>query len=739
MPAYVSPGVYVIEKDWSDYTPSLNSTSVGILGFASTGPVGEATLITNQDQLISTFGPPQDAEGGQGLIGAYHILERTNTVYFTRVATTLAVVADVAVPIGTAPYVEISAISADSYHLFLISATDGDGITVTPDWLQFNVTPASADSSMVGGANAVEALVNLRTTPTAPVQFVAETSSTGDFIGTYAGSGANMTVLCVSSANSFGTLPPGASLAELAALSGQNADLLFLSAGPSGNGVMATENDGFTTPVAASATVSGSSSAVEFDTTSLSGGAYVTRTLYPGAGYNYSSTVETYGLKVTGLQNTTAASQGSNSTFNLNKGGGMEESHIVNLTQNTSGTSLNPEKVINNTSDKTNKTSEYIIGEFAVDVADRDDVLWTLPTTWGGVLTGMASGDVFTASGGASLVAEMTVPKYWKLKNGTYNYAGGINGDLGDGSKSFSDGDVKAAVIGNGADGDGIYSFLKEDIDISLLAVPGCTEQNIVNNAVTLAESSQEYLFVSNPPLNITSPQNAIAWSNGNGEGRTAALNSSYACVYWPWVKLFNTFTRVDEYVSPDVFAIRQMAFTDNNFDAWIAPAGLVKGRLTKPVDVEIVLTQGDRDALYGAGNCINPIQKFATDGIVIWGQRTTQRRPSSLDRVNVRRLMIVIRKMLLASTRAFVFEPNDAATWKRVTNAVEPMMADIKSRRGVTNFKVICDETTNTPIRIDRSELWCKVVIQPTKAAEIIVFELNLTSATLGIDLPTS
>jgi phage tail sheath protein FI len=734
MPAYVSPGVYVIEKDWSDYTPSLNSTSVGILGFASTGPVGEATLITNQDQLISTFGPPQDAEGGQGLIGAYHILERTNTVYFTRCATVSAVVADVAVPIGTAPYVDVTGIAANSHYLFLVSATDGDGITVTPDWLQFNVTPASADSSMVGGANAVEALVNLRTTPTSPVQFVAETSSTGDFIGTYAGSGAQISVYCISSANSFGTLPPGASLAELSALSGQNVDLTSISL--SGNQIMATPNTGYTAPGAAA--VAAQSSAVEFNATSLSGGAYVTRTLYPGAGYNYSSTVETYGLKVTGLQNTTAASQGANSTFNLNRGGGMEESHIVNLTQNTSGTSLNPEKVINNTSDKSNKTSEYIIGEFAVDLSSRDDVLWTLPTVWGGVMTGMASGDVYGADG-AVVAVNMTIPKYWKLKNGTYNYVGGVNGDLGDGSKSFSDPDVKAAVIGNGADGNGIYSFLKEDIDISLLAVPGCTEQNIVNNAVTLAESSQEYLFVSNPPLNITSPQNAIAWSNGNGEGRTASLNSSYACVYWPWVKLFNTFTRVDEYVSPDVFAIRQMAFTDNNFDAWIAPAGLVKGRLTKPVDVEIVLTQGDRDALYGAGNCINPIQKFATDGIVIWGQRTTQRRPSSLDRVNVRRLMIVIRKMLLASTRAFVFEPNDAATWKRVTNAVEPMMADIKSRRGVTNFKVICDETTNTPIRIDRSELWCKVVIQPTKAAEIIVFELNLTSATLGIDLPTS
>ena len=329
--------------------------------------------------------------------------------------------------------------------------------------------------------------------------------------------------------------------------------------------------------------------------------------------------------------------------------------------------------------------------------------------------------------------------KYWKLVDGTYDFAGGVNGDLGDGSKSFTDNDVKSAMIGNGASGDGLYSFLKEDIDISLVAIPGCTEQNIVNAAITLAADSQEFLFVSNPPLGISSPQNAVAWSNGAAEGRTASLNSSYACVYWPWVKMFNTFTRVDEYTSPDIFAIRQMAFTDNNFDAWVAPAGLVRGRLTKPVDVEMVLTLGDRNALYGPGNIINPIQKFNTDGIVIWGQRTTQRTATALDRINVRRLMIVIRKMLLVSTRQFVFEPNDAATWKRITNTVDPLLADIKSRRGITQFKVICDSSTNTPLRIDRNELWCKVIIQPTKAAEVIVFELNLTSATLGLSVPTA
>ena len=377
------------------------------------------------------------------------------------------------------------------------------------------------------------------------------------------------------------------------------------------------------------------------------------------------------------------------------------------------------------------------MGEFAVDNTDRDDVLWTLPTTWGGAFGG-GSGKFIDAAG-SEVTADVTDVVYGKLVDGTYNFEHGVNGDLGDGSKSFTDATVKAAIIGNAASGNGIYSFLKEDIDISILAIPGCTEQNVVNNAISIAADSQEFLFVTNPPLGVTSPQNAIAWSNGTNEGRTAALNNSYAAVYWPWVKLFNTFTQVDEYVSPDIFAIRQMAFTDNNFDAWFAPAGLVRGRLTKPVDVEMVLTQGDRDALYGPGNIINPVQKFATEGIVLWGQRTAQRTATALDRINVRRLMIVIRKMLIASTRQFVFEPNDAATWKRITNAVEPLMADIKSRRGVTDFKVICDSSTNTPIRIDRNELWCKVILQPTKAAEVIVFELNLTSATLGTNLPQS
>tara|TARA_R110002110_G_scaffold406920_3_gene627346 strand:+ start:382 stop:2580 length:2199 start_codon:yes stop_codon:yes gene_type:complete len=732
MPAYVSPGVYVIEKDWSDYSPSLNSTSVGILGFASQGPVGLATLVTNADQLVSRFGRPDDAEGGFGLIGAYHILDRTNTVYFTRTATTNAAVAEVGVKVGNCPHAGATALTTDDNYLFIVSVKDGIGGNRTTTPLVFNCPAASSNASLVGGADAIMNQVNIRTTPNSPVSFNRLSSATGDFVGSFAGSGAEVEVYGWSSVNTFGIIPPGTTGGVGGTISSLSATNAVLS-GVSGNMTLVA-NNGYADLTAAQGITS---SGTEFVLKDLSGGGYVTRSLYPGAGYNFSSTVETYGIKNTGLQDLTRSNQGARSQFSILRGGGTEQGVEVECVYNATGIDLSPSAILNNTADESNKTSDLMIGEFAVDLSSRDDVLWTLPTSWGEGFGG-SNLAVWTASGGlAYTVSAGADLKYGKLVDGTYDYSGGINGDLSAGM-SFADPDVKAAVIGDAAQSNGIYSFLKEDIDVSILAIPGCTEQNIVNNAISIAADSQEFLFVTNPPLGVTSPQNAIAWSNGTAEGRTAALNSSYACVYWPWVKLFNTFTQVDEYVSPDIFAIRQMAFTDNNFDAWFAPAGLVRGRLTKPVDVEMVLTQGDRDALYGPGNVINPVQKFATEGIVLWGQRTTQRTATALDRINVRRLMIVIRKMLIASTRQFVFEPNDAATWKRIVNAVEPMMADIKSRRGVIDFKVICDGTTNTPLRIDRSELWCKVILQPTKAAEVIVFELNLTSATLGLNLPS-
>ena len=318
-------------------------------------------------------------------------------------------------------------------------------------------------------------------------------------------------------------------------------------------------------------------------------------------------------------------------------------------------------------------------------------------------------------------------PPHLKFVQGNYLMAGGNNG-TGDSETTRA-----TALIGkvdpSSTTKTGMQSLAEESLGVSLALVPGIQTQSVQDNLVTLAETSQNFLALLSCPEAIGGASQAISFANGLGSGRTTALNSSYAALYFPHLKVFSTYDGKDRFYDPAIYAARQMSFTDTVNDAWFAPAGASRGRLTKPSDVEVGLSQGDRDAMYSGGNIVNPIVKFPQDGVMIFGQRTTQRAPTALDRVNVRRLMIEIRRSLLATSRQFVFEPNDEFTYAHIESTLDSAMDDYKRRRGIIEFKVVCDETTNTAARVDRNELWCKVLIKPTKTAEILVFEVNLTN----------
>jgi phage tail sheath protein FI len=311
--------------------------------------------------------------------------------------------------------------------------------------------------------------------------------------------------------------------------------------------------------------------------------------------------------------------------------------------------------------------------------------------------------------------------------------AGGTNGDAtataADALIGTSTGDTKT----------GMQALDDPTLNVGIALVPGIHTQSVQNALVTLAETTQNFLALLSPPYGVGSVQNAIDWTNGRSSttanSRTAPISSSYAAVYWPWVKVFSTFDGKDRWYDPAIFGARQMAYTDAVSETWFAPAGFTRGRLTKPTEVEVKLNQGDRDSLYSGGNIVNPIVSFAQQGITIFGQRTAQRTASALDRINVRRLMIYVRKVILQAAQRFIFEPNDEFTWAQVEAAINPFLDDIRRRRGITEFRVVCDETVNTPVRVDRNEMWTKVLIKPTKTAEVIIFEINLTnqSAQLG------
>lgn len=300
------------------------------------------------------------------------------------------------------------------------------------------------------------------------------------------------------------------------------------------------------------------------------------------------------------------------------------------------------------------------------------------------------------------------------------NMANGIPAD-----PAFSS-ELDAAVIGNPVLSTGLYAFQNpESIDINLLATPGFSTGAVIGTALQVCEGRGDVLYLVDPPFGLR-PQQVVDWHNGMLlSDLQAAINSSYGALYWGWLRTFDQFNSSEIWIPPSGHVSAVFSRTARESEQWFAPAGLRRGRLLTALDVEYSPTQAERDLLYGSGNAVNPIVKFPQDGIVVWGQRTLQRTQSALDRVAVRMLLIYIKKNLVRTLRNFIFEPNDRVLWRQVQATIEPFLADVQSRRGLQAFRVIVDETNNTPERIDRNELWVSVFVKPTRTVEFVVLNL--------------
>ena len=683
MPTYSSPGNYVIEKDFSNFAPAVNSSIAGIVGFASKGPANKATLITSAAQLLRTFGETNDTYGGQGLLAALEILSKTNSIYYVRAEDgTTSSDASATVAFGSCPAVHVSGIGATDIS-FSFSSTDQDGTsnTTNGDGYLLSVTIVADVTDTAAAVLSAQAEIETNSWPWTAVS--GTDASSVYFVNNHAGNSANLTV----SASTAGLVSP---------------------VDASGTA---------STTVATITTASGTTA-----TATAAGGVYFVESLYTGGGYNASTVTTVNGVTNKGIKVQVESKTGKNFQLSILEAGVVAEGYTMNFEKNGTATFF-PEDVLN--IGETETVSEFVKASFMAS-DDKAVNTWTPATSWESTFGAIAVTD---AAGAAHSAA---TPRFMKMIDGVYDMAGGANGDFT--TAGFIDGTAKSAIIGSPSLKTGIYALDDDALNISMALVPGFTQQDVQNTLITLAESSQNFLAVVSPPAGLTTAQKAVNWHNGQGDGRTASINSSYAAVYWPWLKQYDAATKTDIYMDPAAYAVSMMCFTDSVSDPWFAPAGLVRGRLTKPTDVEVILNVGDRDALYQPGNSVNPIAKFAKDGIVIWGQKTAQRTPSALDRVNIRRMMIGIRKMILGATRSIIFEPNDPFTWNRIVQLLQPALNNIKIRRGITEFNVVCDATTNTPLRVDRNELWCRIMIKPTKTAEVLIFELNLMGQSASI-----
>jgi len=802
MANFVSPGVYTIEKDVSDYAPSVNPSIVGLVGFASRGPVDTPTLLTNPAQVIREFGTPDLVTGGQGIYAALEILQKTNQVYYVRAATAQAKDSRYTIPLVTHPTAVVNMAGFTGFangtvaYRFDVDAWDKNGKAVgdaTTTFYAYRDRPyasglsimpaplAASDMNTDRWQEAIQAGLGDAVNPTTgAICFVPSGfgAASGMLVGKEPGAttstASRFTInTFISSSLSVGGGARGQFDFSGTWVSGQPFDvndMVWSAAATTVASVgtassiplfnvpnMATGPDTYDFGGSACVLEAAQAATLGYDDNAWTGnvpsgalldyvdatqaGAYQVNSLYPGKGYNYSAINYTGGLQYRGIQaDIVHTNDQGRFVTNIYSDGGLEESYDMGMWKPgsvTSATSLYPEDVLNQGIN--NAVSEYVKGNFYrydASIEPSGTNSWTAPTKFTGsttITTAYQIGKSAEVATAAHVFRCLSLDGTANNPNIQFDFSGGKNGDASDYGGNLSNSNVRTALIGQ-TTSQGLQALDSEATPVTMAAVPGVTDQNVQNELVSLAETTQNFIAIVSPPVGFRSAQQAIAWSNGTATGRSASLNSSYAALYWPWVKSFNAFTGADTWFDPSIFAIGQMCFTDEVSDPWFAPAGLRRGRLTKPTDVEVQLNQGDRDALYGPGNVVNPVTKFLQDGIVIYGQKTTQRASTALDRINVRRLMIYLRRLVLQSTRRFVFEPNDPITWEAVRNVINPALADIQQRRGITQFSVTCDATTNTPLRVDRNELWCKVILKPTKTAEILVFELNLTNQSASV-----
>ena len=260
----------------------------------------------------------------------------------------------------------------------------------------------------------------------------------------------------------------------------------------------------------------------------------------------------------------------------------------------------------------------------------------------------------------------------------------------------------------------------QDEYDMNMLVLPGVIKRihaSVTDAATTMVEDRGDTFYV----MDLTTVNDKVT----TAVNEAASLDSNYAAVYYPWVKVLDTSINKPVFVPPSVIVPGAIAASDNIAAEWFAPAGLNRGVLGAVLEAKIRLNQAERDQLYEGK--VNPIATFPQTGVCIWGQKTLQTRPTALDRINVRRLLIAVKKYIASSSRYLVFEQNTIQTRNRFLNIVNPYLESVQQRQGLFAFRVVMDETNNTPAEIDRNRLIGAIYLQPTKTAEFIVLDFNV------------
>ena len=695
----VSPGVFTNEVDQSFLPAGVQAIGAAVIGPTQKGPAGIPTIVSSYSEFVQKFGG-KFTSGSGAMEQSYKYLTNYSAQEYLKYADTLTVVRIMAGDYAPA--------TSD----LIAGATTG---TTFASGSLTLVTVATGETFKIVAGSTTR-------------KFVANTDGAGDSDdGTvrFFPKGANPTAMANNLKDEIEA--EGINGITATAVSGK----LILSssvAGTAANGfTFATASAGDTSTF--SATALGSFTVGGGTSTSTETAVVTLSTLSDGADQNSYTTPEgTNNTLSNGSENNIRweiTSQNANKgTFNLNIRRGDDTSKRKTILEQHTNLSLDP------------NSSDYIARRLGDQVFKLRD---------------SGTADPFLQLSG-SFANRSKYVRATVLKN-TYNYLD-ANGNIRDaaltdflpeiGSGSFQNGSngtvqqpqkfyesiedtnvqgYNPDVAGNGktAYSDAIKLLKNQDeYDINLITVPGLVDDKhgtTISELVQMCEDRSDCFAVIDPVLYSGGITTAVS----KGEAR----ETNYAAMYWPWVKIPDTDLGRNVWVPASTVIPSVYAFNDRVAAPWFAPAGLNRGGIDIAVMTERKLTHANRDTLYESN--VNPIATFPNSGVTVFGQKTLQKKASALDRVNVRRLLIASKKFIASTTKFLVFENNTAATRNRFLSIVNPYFENVQQRQGLYAFKVVMDESNNTPDVIDRNTMVGQIFLQPAKAAEFIVIDFNI------------
>lgn len=731
---FVSPGVFWTEIDLSRYIPNLSSTIAAIVGTSTKGPTNTPTLITTVSSFTTIFGVPDPNH--LATYAAVQYLRNGSQLWYIRVngdtavAATLSLngataaanvtgtaggpfdltAAELPVVTGTDTNATVTIASGTNQNLLLaingsaplaVTLTPGVGVTKTAIAAEINtVIAAFGATCMANGDN----------------QIVITSTVSPD------GQDADSSIQVIAVANSAYTVL-GLTL-NITSGTNSNATLVVTPITGGVNG----------SPVAVTLTL-GSAQTVDQVVADLNTQLSST----PIRAINNNGGVELY---------QTVADQTDGFILNVNRTSVLGALGVLGLPENVTFlgrglstpsecmtvSALSPGTWGNDL--KIQITNGLLPNTFCLTVIDTSSGTPTIVEVYNNLVSTLAAQNLQTgllyflpAINGTGTVP---VSKYITVTddltntgfpvNGTYTLSGGD-----DGMESVSDGSFIGVTDGTLNTGLQLLANA-ETIDVNLVMCPGIHSAPVINAMISLCETRADCMCLVDPPLGI-GVQAVVDWHNGAGGYEDhAAFNSSYAALYWPWMQIFDPANNLYIWSPPSGNIASIYAYSDQVSEVWFAPAGFNRGIVQQVTELEFSCSFGDRESMYGNGNAVNPVVNFTGEGIVVYGQRTLQRDPTALDRVNVRRLMLYTRKVVTTAVMYLLWEPNDSTTWRTFVALVDPYLASIVSLRGITDYEIICDETTNTPQLINNNQMSANIYINPTRAVEQILINAILT-----------